>query len=72
LLLFPENKDLYRQLPPLHPEQVLRGWERINRIKRYSRYHVNRSLIAVNIAYEWLHLLQPQVSPGQGAHGQRR
>lgn len=72
VLLFPESKDIYRQLPRLHPQQVLRGWERINRLKRYSRYHVNRSLIAINIAYEWLHLLQHHVSPSQGTRTQRR
>lgn len=59
MLLFPENKDNYIQVPHLNPEQVRSGWEKINQIKNYSRYHVNRSLIAVNIAYEWLHLLQP-------------
>lgn len=72
VLVFPESKNIYRQLPRLNPQQVLRGWERINRIKRYSRYHVNRSLIAINIAYEWLHLLQPQVSSSQGARSERR
>ena len=72
LLLFPENQDLYRQIPPLDPEKVRKGWERINQIKDYSRFHVNRSLIAVNIAYEWLHLLRPITLRAQGARTQRR
>jgi DNA polymerase-3 subunit delta' len=72
MLLFPENKDMYKQIPPLNPEQVRRGWERISQIKNYSRYHVNRSLIAVNIAYEWLHLLQPSNLRAQGTRNQRR
>ncbi|MFY9324108.1 MAG: hypothetical protein WAO72_08175 [Syntrophomonadaceae bacterium] len=63
MLVFPENKDLYQKIPPLHPHRVRRGWERVNQIKNYQRYHVNRSLIAVNIAYEWLHMLQPSTIP---------
>lgn len=72
ILLFPESKDIYEQIPRLNPEQVRGGWERINKLKRYSRYHVNRSLIAINIAYEWLHMLQSQASPHQGVRMQRR
>jgi hypothetical protein len=72
LLLFPENQDLYGQIPHLDPEQVRNGWERVNQLRNYSRFHVNRSLIAVNIAYEWLHLLQPITLRSQGARTQRR
>lgn len=72
LLLFPENQDIYGQIPHLNPEQVRNGWERVNQLKNYSRFHVNRSLIAVNIAYEWLHILQPITLRAQGARTQRR
>lgn len=67
MLIFPENQEIFDKLPDLTPEQVRGGLERVNQLQRYSRYHVNRSLISINIAYEWLNLLQNDSSRARKA-----
>lgn len=72
MLIFPEGRAGYEKMPRLDPEQMRASLNRIQQVKRSSRFHVNKSLISINIAYELQHLLHKDHSRAGKARTQRR
>lgn len=58
MLIFAENQESYKKLPSLDPERLRMTLNRVHQLRQHARFHVNRSLIGINMAYELLHLLQ--------------